>query len=353
MQTICARERKAKGRQMAEVRNAILQAKRAAAKLHRSHLMRERIEAEGGRIDVFETILKAGIPLLFRPLDGLLGVFVNDPSPGVLVTTKRGLSVQRFTGAHELGHFILRHQPSLDDESVLRRSPFRSAPNYALQELQANAFATEFMLPPWLLASHFKRQGWGQEMMGDPMIVYQLSLRIGASYEATCRSLMRPGIQVIERRVMRALLEVQPKEIKKNLLGDYMPPDWRRDVWLLREKDEGSVIEGSRSDLFVLKLAEHSGSGYVWTFDELNEAGFAVVRDEREGPAGDAIGGPVTRSITARSEGPQRGRLSLAERRPWAEDGEPFSAFSVHYDLNGPEVEGLSQVERRHVLEAA
>lgn len=338
---------------MANARAAILRGKRAAGRLHRAFGMRERIETDGGRIDVFDTIVRSGVPLLFKPLDNLLGVFINEPMPGVMVTTKRSLGVQRFTGAHELGHWTLGHQASLDDESILRRSPFGTSPDYEQQELEADAFATEFMLPPWLFAAHFKRQGWTPAMMSDPMTVYQLSLRAGASYAATCWSLMRPGVGVIRKNTVDTLLQVQPKTIKKALLGSYDPPNWHRDVWLLTEKDEGAVIEGSRSDLFVLKLKEHSGSGYVWTFDELSEAGFAVVRDEREGPTGESIGGHVTRSITARSEGPQQGRMALAERRPWEAEGKPLAAFCVHYDLSGPEGEGLSQAERRRLLEAA
>ena len=338
---------------MVDVRNAILRGKRAAGRLHREFGMREHVLEEGGRIDVFDTIVRSGVPLLFKPLDGLLGVFISDPMPGVMVTTKRSLSVQRFTGAHELGHSVLGHRPSLDDESILCRSPFISSPDYEQQELEADAFATEFMLPPWLFAAHFKRQSWTPDTMKDPMAVYQLSLRIGASYEATCRSLMRPGVKVIKKNTVKALLQVQPKEIKKAVLGSYEPADWRRDVWLLTEKDEGAVIEGSRSDLFVLKLTEHSGSGYVWTFDKLNEAGFAVVRDERESATGDIIGSHVTRSITARSERPYHGRMALAERRPWIADGAAFASFCIHYDLSGPEGDGISQAERRRLLDAA
>jgi predicted secreted protein len=338
---------------MADARGAILKGRREAVRLHRQFDMRERIELEGGRIDVFGTIVGCGLPLVFKPLDGLLGVFIDAPMPGVMVTTKRGLSVQRFTGAHELGHCRLGHSPSLDDESILRRSPFSVGPDEKQQELEANAFATEFMLPPWLFAAHFQRQGWTPAMMADPLVVYQLALRLGASYEATGRSLMRPGVKVINRRTVDALLEIQPRAIKKALLGSYEPPDFFRDVWLLTAKDENTVIEGSRSDLFVLKLTEHSGAGYVWTFDELNRTGFAVVRDEREGEGGDAVGGHVTRSITAQSEGQQHGRMVLAERRPWMPDGDALEEFTVRYDLVGPEIEGMSQAERRLLLEAA
>ena len=53
-------------------------------------------------------------------------------------------------------------------------------------------------------------------MMADPVVVYQLSLRIGASYEATCRSLMRRGVGVIKRRTLDAFWQVQPRAIKKS-----------------------------------------------------------------------------------------------------------------------------------------
>jgi Zn-dependent peptidase ImmA (M78 family) len=339
---------------MTDRRHAILKGKREAARLHREFGMRERIEEKkGGRIDVFDTIVKCGIPLLFKPLDGLLGVFIDDPIPGVMVTTKRGLSVQRFTAAHELGHCRLGHSPSLDDEAVLQRSPFSPEGDDRQQELEANAFATEFMVPPWLFAAHFQRHDWTPAMMSNPVVAYQLSLRIGASYEATCRSLMRKGVEVIKRQTLSNLLEFQPRAIKKSILGEYEPPDFVRDVWLLTAKDENTVIEGSRSDLFVLKLTEHSGAGYIWTFDEINRAGFAIVRDEREGPDGESVGDHVTRSITAVSEMQQTGRMVLAERRPWMPNSDPREAFCVHYDLTGPEDEGLSQAERRLMLEAA
>ena len=114
---------------MVDFRAANIRGRQEATRLHNAFAMRDRIEAEGGRIDVFETIVRSGVPLLFRPLEGLLGVFIDEPIPGVLVTTKRSLSIQRFTGAHELGHYTFGHNPSLDDESILRRMPYDAAPD--------------------------------------------------------------------------------------------------------------------------------------------------------------------------------------------------------------------------------
>ena len=322
----------------------------AAERLHRQLGSRELMERGVGNIDVFGAILQLEVPLLLRPLEGLLGAYLREPTPGVLVTTQRSLSIQRFTAAHELGHFRLNHELSLDDENILRQSPFADQPGYALQEVEANAFAVAFLLPRWLIAWHGKRQGWQGEDFADPQIVYQLSLRLGASFEATWRTLQRYG--VVTPQTARDLGKVQVRRLKEALLEDYQPPDYRCDVWLLTERDAGTSINGSRHDLFVLRLEEHSGGGYLWNTEELKQSGFAVVRDAREAVDAEGIGSPTFRRITTVLEEAQRGRVSLGECRPW-QPGNPRNRLELDYDLTGPEEEGLSRAERRRLLEAA
>ena len=122
----------------------------AAARLHEQLDMRGVIELRGGSVDVFEAIQALNLPLLLRPLQGLLGAYLNDPTPGVLITTKRPMSIQRFTAAHELGHYSLKHDPSLDDEGILRRMAAAAQSTGDFQEVEADAFATAFMMPRWL-----------------------------------------------------------------------------------------------------------------------------------------------------------------------------------------------------------
>ena len=105
-----------------------------------------------------------------------------------MVTTQRQLSIQRFTAAHELGHFYLEHKPSLDDENVLRRSPFQNRGLPDLQELEANTFAAAFLMPRWLVMQHCRQHKWTAADLLDPDNVYQLALRLGTSYKATCGS---------------------------------------------------------------------------------------------------------------------------------------------------------------------
>ena len=104
----------------------------AAARLHHALDLRAAITMRGGAVDVFGAIQALDLPLLMRPLKGLLGAYLSDPVPGVLVTTERPMAIQRFTAAHELGHYTLKHLPSLDDESILRRMPMAGVPDRRL-----------------------------------------------------------------------------------------------------------------------------------------------------------------------------------------------------------------------------
>lgn len=302
-------------------------------RLHRDYALQEQAASGGGRIDVFRVILQLGVPLLFRPLSGLLGAFLPRPTPGILVTTQRNLSIQRFTAAHELGHYVLEHAASLDDESILKRSPY-NRPTYSQVEIAADVFAAEFLIPKWLLLTHLSRQNWSHSEVAQPAIVYQLSLRLGTSYSATCRALLRHGIT--DNSTYSVQAAQMPKAIKKSILGQAPPENWRSDVWLLGPNDEGAIIEGRPGDIFIVRLRENVGSGYLWNFDSLVSQPFSVIRDERvmSSQTG-SIGGEVERVVAAQSqrEAQQEGHLQFQESRPWQASSEPLNRFSFSYAL--------------------
>ncbi|MCF8883423.1 ImmA/IrrE family metallo-endopeptidase [Erythrobacter sp. SN021] len=322
----------------------------AAARAHSELGTRNIVESSGGNVDIFGVISGLELPLMLRPLKGLLGAYLDDPVPGIIITTERRMSIQRFTAAHEFGHFWMKHQPSLDDEGILRRMPNSPEPTGLFQETEADAFAIGFMMPKWLILGHAVRQGWQKSQFRRPDIVYQLSLRLGASYEATCRTLVRYSL--IDVATMDTLLASKPRAQKVALLSGYVPADYRGDVWLLTVADAGTRIEGSRDDIFVVQLAEHSGGGYVWDFDQLVASGFVIAADHRAALDPDGVGGPVVRRITASVDAADRGRVSLEERRPW-QPAPPASALTFEFDMTGPEPAGLSRADRRRFLEAA
>jgi len=325
-------------------RDAILEGTRVAAQIHRRYGLRDQVEAHASNVDVFGTIVKEKIPLVFRPLDGLLGAFLPGPESGIIVTTQRPLSVQRFTGAHEFGHATMGHEGSLDDESMLVRSVSPSW-NYDLREAAANAFASNFLLPKWLLITHASRHRWTRRNLSDPIIVYQLSLRAGASYQATCLALLRNGL--IDRSVFEGLQQVEVKQLKRALLDGHQLDNWHPDVWLLTEADEGLTIEGDSRDAFVVRLKEQSGAGYLWNVDDLSKAGFLLFRDDRLVPDSDSdVGGQVERVLGAQPATSQFGHVELKQTRPWQASAVPISRLTFTFDLRGKE-SGRPRAERR------
>ena len=325
-------------------RNAILEGTRAAAKIHRKLGLRHQIEKRSSSIDVFGTIIKKKIPLMFRPLDGLLGAFVANPAPGIIVTTKRQLSVQRFTGAHELGHAEMGHQASLDDELMLTRSESQGW-NYSPLEAAANAFATSFLLPKWLLILQCERHHWTRRALSRPDVVYQLSLRTGTSYQATCLALLRHNL--IDETLFGGLRQIKVKQLKQDLLDSYQLEDWYPDIWILTEADEKSMIEGDSRDVFVLRLRENSGAGYLWNIDGLKNAGFLLFRDDRLIPdAKNDVGGEVERVMGARLGQSGFGHIDLTQTRPWQTSVSALKHFSFTFDLRGKE-NGRPRAERR------
>jgi Zn-dependent peptidase ImmA (M78 family) len=333
---------------MANKRDTILDATLEAERLHKQVGTRKRLEELSGTIDVFGTIVSHDVVLLFKRLDGLLGAFMRKPAPGIIVTTERPLAIQRFTAAHELGHCYLKHSASLDDESILHRSPYVDAA-YDQMELAADTFAAAFLMPEWALNYHAARQGWNWQSFASPVITYQLALRLGVSYEACARVLRRNNL--LDQVTLNRLLATQPKQIKQQLLEGHSVANWYPNVWLLTEKDQGIQISGEPHDIFVVRLEENSGAGYLWNLDQVRDAGFNIVADERKSPSSSAeVGGPVTRILTAQSEEPCQGQIEATESRPWDPSDESMH-FSFAYDLRGKEY-GLPRAVRGDPLAA-
>ena len=320
-----------------DYRSAVLKGASAAARIHHE-LGSQRKEGRNiGWIDVFGAIAELHVPLLLRPLDGLLGAYLRVPEPGILVTTKRPLAVQRFIAAHELGHHCLGHEGSLDDEITLRESGGPDAARPDLREVEANAFATGILLPKWLVARQTNVQGWQAKHLADPIVVYQLSLRMGASFEATRRALR--NYDLISAEIAQSMQRTKLRQVKETLLGGYAPPDYRRDVWLLTQHDQGTWIQASRKDVFVIRLREHPASGYVWDAEELSGHGFAIAEDVREDGSTDEVGASGYRRLVAHPGWEASEELSMGERRPW-DPCQQVNHFSLKCDWAGEVVPG-------------
>jgi Zn-dependent peptidase ImmA (M78 family) len=104
-----------------------------------------------------ERIAKAlGVKVQYAPLDGELSVmaYIKDGVPIVGINSLHHPNRQRFTLAHELAHVRL-HREELEkrvhvDKGSLRRDAVTATGEDAL-EVEANAFASELLMPEELL----------------------------------------------------------------------------------------------------------------------------------------------------------------------------------------------------------
>lgn len=325
---------------------ARLDAVAAAKRVHRELDLPKRVTEDGGSVDIFDVIGELDIPLVFKPLTSALGLCLPAPLRGIMITTRRGLHIQRFTAAHELGHAILEHRGSIDLE-ILERGPLGPSLGRDLQEVAADAFAAEFLLPRWLYAHHIRAQGWTVNgHLKNPDVVYQLSLRMAASYEATCWGLL--SHEILPRYEVDLLRHETVAKLKSTLGGEFRPGSSWSDVWRLTGKDSGARLAGNPDDLLQIELEEAVGSGYQWQVEALRQAGYQVLSDQ-SAFSRDPLeyGAASTRILVARPPERGVGEMTLRERQPWAPDAVTDSTFSLALALEGPETGGLSRAHRR------
>lgn len=326
-----------------EQREAILEGVSAAASLHERLSLRERLADGRAPVDVFEILNHLGVPTLCRPLDRLLGAFLPDPLFGIVVTTRRDLHVQRYTAAHELGHYLLDHSARLDDEGsvgFLARGEMHRDP----REVAADSFASELLAPRWLVTATVDRQEWTASQLREPGIVYQLSLRLGISYVAACWCLA--SHQALERSEATELAKIPPKVSKQEALGGMELDNPWADVWTLTDRDAGLVLVGSPDDVVRIQLTEHGAAGSTWDVAPLVRSGLELLADEQTILDGDSIGGNGARSLKFRGEG--AGRFRLEERRQWDESSPVVASFEIEFSLSGKEV-GMPRSMRRRL----
>lgn len=334
---------------MTDFRTDILIGHKEAERVHRQFDTRSHYLQSGARIDVYQLAHDLGIPVIFRPLEGLLGVYVKDPVPGIMLTTQRPESVQRLTCAHELGHHWLKHQASYDDESEVGVALGKAAGKVPPSERQADAFAFNLLMPRWLLIENIKHLQQLDLHLPDPVAVYQLAVRVGTSYMACALTLSKH--KLISSVSLATLLTTQPKDIKVRILSDLSMPDWHRDVWLLSEADDGMAIETRQGDVLVAHVREAATAGYSLETNGLTAAGFTVIANREvatssqmeKDPVGTIGTFPLCETVAVAN---QTGLASfeIRQKRPW-EDNDGMSVVYLDVKVKLPS-KGLSDLDR-------
>lgn len=327
------------------VAEARLEAIAAAKALHRELGLRSRVASGEGFVDVFGVIEELGIPLVFQPLKSALGLCLPRPQRGIMITTRRSLHIQRFTGAHELGHDVLEHSGSVD-HIVNYRAGLEPHENQDLQEIAADAFAAEFMLPRWLYKHHVQKQGWSvQGHLTNPDIVYQLSLRMAASYEATYWGLISHNI--LKRGEAGVLFKAKVAGLKATAGQSHKPANSWANAWRISPLDAGGVLLGDHEDVVRIDLDEASGSGYQWNIEALKEMGFVVLADQNQISRDPMVYGAASkRTIVLRPPEREAAQIGLYEHQPWQPPSDADRSFGFEMRLAGKEQGGYARGSR-------
>ena len=310
-----------------------------------SDVRHEHVKTPTEAVDILGITLDMGAQVMFQPLPKLLGATIRvDDQVGVIVTTKRPRSVQRFTLAHELGHIVLGHNNKFD-ESVCFANQGASG-RLQDQETAADTFAAELLAPAQALEETMLEWGWGREEAIQPANIYQVGLRLGISFQAALHAFRNAEIITwddVKRFTSQAHLL---PSIKKSAAKESLQ-DRQGDAWILSEHDHGKHLEAGPADVFTINLDEQSTSGYRWNLDNPSEV--SVFDDQTM--TGPRIGSPSLRSLTRQPIPSKVHELTLAQRRPWNQ--EVCKEWHVEIDNRGKETEGLPRRLRERRLSGA
>jgi Zn-dependent peptidase ImmA (M78 family)/predicted secreted protein len=297
--------------------------------------------------DIIRAVTDLGFPVMFRPMKGLLGatVTVEEGAQGILVSTKRGLPIQRFTLAHELGHLVLGHELRFDflTEDADEMSPDASK---TPEEKAAEAFASELLAPRKLITRIALSRAWRKADLQRPAIVYQLALRLGVSFKATCWALARGGF-IPDKSAKHLVEETKVNEVKASLIAPYKLSDPWADVWAVAQEDAGSMLECGPDDIFVVAVKDEPSAGFLWELEE-SVQGFEVVFEKTD--ISESYGGESSRVLVMKSRAPGHHRLTLRHKRPWS--GEVLSTVDYSIANFGKEMDGFPRFVKLEMLGA-
>lgn len=223
-------------------------------------LLRELDVPQDAPVDVFALIEKLDLELVFNNLKTILGALVPLGDGGIMLSTQRGAAVQRYTAAHEIGHWVLDHEAAFDTEADLYY------PTHEREQL-AQIFASQLLMPPPLVYATAGRYGVTNSPTATAPLVYSMARDMGASYEAVVRQL--DNLDLISRNKRDELLAIQPATIKAQLALGHRPGG-NVDVWPVDVRSSGGAIAVTEGDEIVVMLPENRTTGYKWlTEDDL------------------------------------------------------------------------------------
>jgi Zn-dependent peptidase ImmA (M78 family) len=125
----------------------------------------ELLKIRAAPVDVNTVAAAIGLKVVYENFtDDISGLLITRDSAGVIgVHAKHALVRQRFTVAHEIGHFVLRHHAGsgehvhVDEGWKVSARNERSAKGIDFNEIEANQFAANLLMPEPILKAKVAR----------------------------------------------------------------------------------------------------------------------------------------------------------------------------------------------------
>jgi IrrE N-terminal-like domain len=174
--------------------------------------------------DVYELISRYGLALRFTNISTLDGLYLNDGLLGSInISTLRPSGHQRFTAAHELGHFLFGHGAHLDEKIEDMESD-------STEEAVADTFARHLLMPKRAVLRGFRNLGI-VPTSATPEQFYAIASWLGVGYSTLIQH-TRWTLQLIDRAQLHQLTLKTPQQIKRRHVPSV---SWsgRKELWPL------------------------------------------------------------------------------------------------------------------------
>jgi hypothetical protein len=183
--------------------------------------------------DVYELVSREGLGLKFSNTSTLAGMFLNDGVSGeIVVSALRPSGYQRFTAAHELGHFVFGHGARVDGEIEAKTGDSE-------EEAIADAFARHVLMPQRAVAKGLAMVGANSANCSSTQ-AFSVASWLGVGYTTLIQQ-MRWTLSMITSLQFHELNSKQPQQIKRNLVPTVQ---WsgRRELWPLAPWWQGTRV---------------------------------------------------------------------------------------------------------------
>lgn len=126
--------------------------------------------------------------------DDISGMLIPRPEGWVIaVNAAHSATRQRFTLAHELGHLRLHRfaTPHADGRFVVRFRDERSSEGSAAEEIEANQFAAELLMPRALVLKELRKAGfdYAPDLEGQPDEFVEFTSRVARLFDVSQQAL--------------------------------------------------------------------------------------------------------------------------------------------------------------------